>query len=124
MDIRIVIVNVFSPSPKFEDIFTCHWISLSRVSNANTTVTSWQMIAIVLDSLSNVNPVNGVIVVHICLYIKQFDETTYQILHPRSVVKIMKPLSGRACTGLCCLGTVANVNSLKIYKIKVLKPYY
>lgn len=44
------------PSPRLLAIFTCHCISLSLVSKAKTTVTSWQIIAIVLDSLSRVKP--------------------------------------------------------------------
>jgi len=47
---------LYSPSPKWVAIFTCHWMSLSLVSKAKTTVRSWQMMAAVLDSLSKVKP--------------------------------------------------------------------
>lgn len=44
------------PSPRLLEIFTCHWMSRSLVSNARITVTSWQIMATVLDSLSSVKP--------------------------------------------------------------------
>lgn len=103
----------FSPSPKFDDILTCHWISLSRVSNANTTVTSWQIIAIVLDSLSNVNPVNGNAISWYSFVSSIFHKTTYRTPLLRSVAKIKRPSFGRVCNGLCCPGTVASVDSLE-----------
>lgn len=49
-------IRYWMSSPRLCAIFTCHCIKRSRVSNASTTVTSWQMIAIVFDSLSSVNP--------------------------------------------------------------------
>lgn len=39
-------------------IFTCHWISSSRVSKAKSTTSSLQMIAMVLLSFSSVKPVS------------------------------------------------------------------
>lgn len=43
-------------SPRLLEIFTCHCIRISRVSNAKFTITSWHRIAMVFDSLSKVNP--------------------------------------------------------------------
>lgn len=48
----------WGPSFKWELSLICHCISLSRLSNANTTTTSWHTMATVCDSLSKVNPVS------------------------------------------------------------------
>lgn len=47
------------PSPRCVLSLTCHCISLSLLSKAKTTTTSWQRIATVFDSLSSVKPVSN-----------------------------------------------------------------
>lgn len=49
-------IRYWISSPKLLEILTCHCIKISLVSKANMTMTSWQMIAMVFDSLSNVKP--------------------------------------------------------------------
>jgi len=60
------------PSPRLLAIRTLHWISLSRLSNANTTHKSWHIMPSVWDSLSKVKPMKteDAIVLRFCTDLK------------------------------------------------------
>lgn len=73
--------------------------------------------AIVLDSLSSVNPINDTVSVYYACLCTLFNGLTklktYQTLHPRSVATTATLLFDRVYIGLCCPCIVVNVDSLK-----------
>lgn len=69
--------SFYVPSPRLMAIFACHWMSCSLVSKAKTTVTSSQRMAIVLDSLSRVNPETNIHITYMMSIRNHYLTTSY-----------------------------------------------